>query len=86
MWGGILVPATMEVFMKVWVLMGNDFPCGVATSARQARVLLYLEKRKDRKAGYATKVYYRSYEYELKFDHGKMPAHEQDAQTYGRHY
>ncbi len=59
--------------MKVWVIMGNDYPCGVATSERQVKVMIYLEKRKDRKHYPKPRIYYRSYEYELKIDHGKMP-------------
>lgn len=52
--------------MKVWVIMGNDFPDGVASSEEKAKE--HIKKAKadwEKKHPESRMIYWRSYEYEL---------------------
>lgn len=61
--------------MKLWVIMGNDFPNGVCDSAHAAETAIKSLKEADkarrikelgeRTAGYHTDIYYRAIEFIL---------------------
>lgn len=55
--------ARMGGVMKVYVIMGNDYPDAVFSS-REVAEKFVAEKKKERKDG-LTPIYWRSYEFEM---------------------
>lgn len=54
--------------MKVWVIMGNDFPDAVRLTKAEADAYVAEKQAEDaasRPAGYAARIYWRAYEFDL---------------------
>ncbi len=51
--------------MKIWVIMGNDFPCGVAGSEEKGQAIIEELREKDNQHYPPSIIYYRLYEYEV---------------------
>lgn len=49
--------------MKVWAIMGNDYPDAVFDAEEAAHK--YIDKKKKQQAGYSAVVYWRAYEFEV---------------------
>lgn len=56
--------------MKVWVVMGNDYPAAVCASAQAAEIFIDGKKSEDeerkRSEGGGPRIYWRSYEFDLR--------------------
>jgi len=51
--------------MKIYVVMGNDYPKAAFSSEQKAEEFIAVMKAADKKADRSGRIYWRSYEFEL---------------------